>query len=426
MLRNRKTQIVARNIGDPADSARIFNSASRNDEVPVVLVPSSRWWCSCYYTVPSGVSCITQRFGKDCDPEIEGVRQLADAGLICAPACYQIKYCVTRQSCTYDAPVKACPTIDNVMVDCELTLVFQIGPEPNLVRDFVYKLGAQRFNEFLAAATDEAMRQLVRGEKLENVLELRGSSQSGVRRVMDSLNHKFQPFGVRFLRAVIKEVRLGRQLESLLEKTTNFRTKIKDIEKEHEVEMKKIGFDYEQRRAELDRDYDRRLQDIEADMNVALIDREKQKVAANSRMEVAVTKAEEDQAVALQKANADLNVVTLKAQQENENLLAKINAKCEAEKIAAQREAQVAIEESAQLIEAAKDTAEALVTEAQSEGKAAGPLKSVREWELTMAKMEVQEAMARRSKIVVSGATGTRLLDSMLDTSILGDIKLKA
>merc|ERR550517_880778 len=73
------------------------------------------------------------------------------------------------------------------------------------------------------------MRQLVRGEKLENVLELRGSSQSGVRRVMDSLNHKFQPFGVRFLRAVIKEVRLGRQLESLLEKTTNFRTVIKEV-----------------------------------------------------------------------------------------------------------------------------------------------------------------------------------------------------
>merc|ERR1719245_3015797 len=201
---------------------------------------------------------------------LNGVRQLAQPGLCLAGAWTQIKYCVTKQSCTYEAPVKSCPTSDNVMIDCELTLVFQIGPDPQKVRNFVYKLGAVRFNEFLSAAVDEAMRQLVRGERLENVLELRGSSQAGVRRVMESLNSKFNNFGVTFLRAVIKEVRLGNMLEKLMEDTTNFRTKIKDIEKEHDVEMKKVNYDYEQRRAEIDRDYDRRLQDIENDMNVEM------------------------------------------------------------------------------------------------------------------------------------------------------------
>merc|ERR1719193_579955 len=145
------------------------------------------------------------------------VRGFAPSGLTCKPACYQIAYCVTQQACTYEAPVKSCPTVDNVMVDCELTLVFRIGPEPDKVRAFVYKLGALRFNKFLAAATDEAMRQLVRGEKLENVLELRGSAQAGVRRVMESLNAKFQAFGVLFTRAVIKEVRLGSELENIME-----------------------------------------------------------------------------------------------------------------------------------------------------------------------------------------------------------------
>jgi len=314
--------------------------------------------------------------------------------------------------------------IDNVMVDCELTLVFQIGPQPQKVRDFVYKLGALRFNEFLAAATDEAMRQLVRGEKLENVLELRGSAQAGVRRVMESLNHKFKAFGVTFLRAVIKDVKLGTELERLLEETTNFKTKIRDIEKEHEVEMKKILYEYEKRRAELDRDYDRRMQDLENDKNVALIDRQKLKIAALSKKEVNITKAEEDRAVAMQKANADLNVVTLQAQQQNEDLLSKINADCEARKIQAERDATVKIHESKELISAADDQAKALVTEASAEGEAAKQLKIVREWELQMAKLEVEEAMARRSKIVISGANGDRLLGSMLDDSILGDIKL--
>jgi len=358
--------------------------------------------------------------GSDGEP----VRGLAEPGLRCAPACRQVKYCVTKQSCTYEGLVKSCPTVDNVMVDCELTLVFQIGPEPNKVRDFVYKLGALRFNEFLAAATDEAMRQLVRGEKLENVLELRGSSQAGVRRVMNSLNSKFAAFGVAFLRAVIKDVKLGRQLENLLEKTTNFKTKIKDIEKEHEVEMKKISYDFNQKRTELERDYDRRLQDIENDMNVALIDRDKLKVEALSRKEVRIVKAEENRDVAKKIANADLNVVTMQAQQQNEDLLAKINAESQAKMIATKRDCEVKIEESKQLISAASDNAKALVTEANAEGRAASQLKIVREWELQMAKLEVEESMARRSKIVISGNNGDSLLGSMLDKRVLGDIKL--
>jgi len=350
---------------------------------------------------------------------------LAEPGLKCAPAFTQVKYCVTKQSCTYEAPVKSCPTVDNVMVDCELTLVFQIGPDPNGVRNFVYKLGAVRFNEFLSAAVDEAMRQLVRGQKLENVLELRGSSQAGVRRVMESLNAKFEHFGVRFLRAVIKEVRLGSMLEKLMEETTNFRTKIKDIEKEHEVQMKKVNYDYEQRRAEIDRDYDRRLQDIENDMNVALIDRKKLKIAAESKKEVNITKANENRSVQRLKAQADLDVSTLQGKETNEALLAKVNSKAEAEKIAAERDCQVRIAESEAMVKVAEDNAEALRTEALAEGKAAASLKTVREWELQMAKLEVSELMARKSKIVISGENGDRLLSSWLPNSILEDIALK-
>jgi len=420
-----RTIVGQRNIDSPSDAQRVFNTASVMN-LPIVLVPADRWWCSCYYTVPSGVSCITQRFGADCDDQVNGVRQLAEPGLQCAPSFTQVKYCVTKQACTYEAPVKSCPTIDNVMVDCELTLMFQIGPEPQKVRDFIYKLGAVRFNEFLSAAVDEAMRQLVRGEKLENVLELRGSGQAGVRRVMESLNGKFKAFGVSFTRAVINNVRLGSMLEKLMEDTTNFRTKIKDIEKEHDVEMKKVNYDYEQRRAELDRDYDRRLQDIENDMNVALIDRKKLKIAAESKKEVNITKANENRSVQRLKAQADLDVSTLQGKETNEALLAKVNSKAEAEKIAAERDCKVRIAESEAMVKVAEDNAEALRTEANAEGQAAASLKTVREWELQMAKLEVSELMARKSKVVISGANGDRLLASWLPKTILGDISLKA
>jgi len=421
---SRKTQITQQNIGSAIDSQTIFNSQTPG-RVPVVLVPAGRWCCSCYYTVPSGVSCITQKFGRDCDPMLNDVQQLTDPGLKCSPAWTQVKYCVTKQACTYEAPVKSCPTVDNVMVDCELTLVFQIGPDPQEVRNFVYKLGAPRFNEFLSAAVDEGIRQLVRGEKLENVLELRGSSQEGVRKVMNSLNTKFSPFGVKFTRAVIKEVRLGNMLEGLLEKTTNFKTKIRDCEKEHEVEMKKINYDYEKRRAELDKLYELKIQDLENDMDVALRDRKKLKVVAESKKEVNIVKAEEDKETAKKQAQANLDVVKLEAKKENAAVLAEVQARCAALQVAAKRDAQVRVQESEALVDVAKKNAEALVTEAKAEGVAAKQLKTVREWELAMAKLEVSEAMARKSKIVIAGNVGDRLLGSFVSEDIIGNISLK-
>jgi len=94
-------------------------------------------------------------------------------------------------------------------------------------------------------------------------------------------------------------------------------------------------------------------------------------------------------------------------------------------KIAAKRDAEVRVHESEALVDVAKKNAEALVTEAKAEGSAAKQLKTVREWELQMAKLEVSEAMARKSKIVIGGDVGDRLLSSFVSPDIIGDITLK-
>merc|ERR1712087_750870 len=115
---------------------------------------------------------------------------------MCKPFWNHVAYMVTQQSCTYNAPVKSCPTKDNVMVDCELTLVFAIGPDPVDVKNFVYNLGALKFNEFLAAECEEAIRQLIRVTALNDVYELRGSSSQHVQNVLKVLDDKFKEFGV--------------------------------------------------------------------------------------------------------------------------------------------------------------------------------------------------------------------------------------
>merc|ERR1719361_311432 len=186
-----------------------------------------------------------------------------------------------------------------------------------MVKDFVYKLGARWFNEYLSAAADEGIRQLVRDTALDDVYELRGSGgQKGPALLLTSLQETFDPFGVEFKRAAITDVHIGTKLIKILQGTTEFSAKIHEATKEHEHKMKLITYDHDQELKQKDRDYDRRIQDAQNDQQVALVDREKQTVDAEARRGIRVTSAQENSAVLLKRAEADLNVVTAKASEE--------------------------------------------------------------------------------------------------------------
>lgn len=409
-----KTNLVQRSIGNPSDALEYFNiNVTDGNAVPIVLVPAGRTCCSCCFTVPTGAQTIIEVCGEDANQE-----QLADAGL--HMGCYwkRVAYMVTPQAITYNAPVKKCPTKDNVMVDCDLSLVIHIGNpgQPKLVKDFVYKLGARRFNEYLSAAADEGIRQLVRDTHLDDVYELRGSGgQAGPEHLLEGLTEIFEPFGIVFKRAAITDVHIGRKLIKILQGTTEFSAKIKEAEKEHDHKMKLITYDHDQELKTKDRDYDRRIQDAQNDQQVALVDREKLVVDAEARRGVRVTQAKENAAVHLKRAQADYDVVTASAQEETERLLASVQSQCEKERIQAQQEAKVRIADAQAKLDAATDRAQALNVESTAEGKAAKSLQAVREHRLRLAQLEVSENLAKNSKIVISGETGERLLDQMVN-----------
>merc|ERR1712152_30038 len=114
-----------------------------------------------------------------------------------------------------------------------------------------------------------------------------------------------------------------------------------------------------------------------------------------------------------------------KAEQENAKLLAIATSNSEAAKIKVDKETEVAIFESQQLIKVAENKALALKTEAKAEGDAAASLQVIREHNLEMAKLEVQEAIAKKAKIVISGDQGDSLINSILDKELLtSSIKL--
>ena len=48
-----------------------------------------------------------------------------------------------------------------LQVNVDLSLTFRIGPDIDAARNFVYRLGAHRFDELLSAETEESIRGLV-------------------------------------------------------------------------------------------------------------------------------------------------------------------------------------------------------------------------------------------------------------------------
>lgn len=411
-----KTTLCQRSINQPTDALQWFNNdRADNQSVPIVLVPAGRSCLSCCFTIPTGASSIVENCGEDLEPE-----GLAEAGLHFGCYWTRVAYMVTPQAITYNAPVKKCPTKDNVMVDCDLSLVIHIGSpaQPRQVKDFIYKLGARRFNEYLSAAADEGIRQLVRDTPLDDVYELRGSGgQQGPEMLMRNLAETFAPFGVIFKRAAITDVHIGRMLVKILQGTTEFSAKIKEAEKEHEHKMKLITYDHDQELKTKDRDYDRRIQDAQNDQQVALVDRDKSMVDAESRRAVNTTNGRESAAIMLKRAEADYEVVTAKAQQSNQQLLASVESQTSKIKIAAEQEAKTRLADSQARLDAAKDQAAALTASADAEGSAANSLKIVREHKLKMAAFEVQENIAKNSKIIVSGEAGEKLISGMIGFS---------
>jgi len=292
------------------------------------------------------------------------------------------------------------------------------------VKKFVYLLGALRFDEFLYAAVEEAIRHLIRNCKHTEVYELKGNSDNRVREMLDNLNKKFNKFGVTFQTCAITAVKFKRDLQDLLQATTEFKSKIEEQQKKQKNLMDEISYTQGRDMKELNQTNARKLQDLQAKHVRITLERQKLMTEAAGRAEVAVTKAREIAKVNETRAEAQKQVAHNAGLKKKEELLADAKARDKQNRIKAEQEAKTEVYESLQRMEVAKNLANALISEADAEEKAAGAMKAKREYELEMAKLEVLQELARNGNIIISGDVGEKLINSMLSDDILGTIKL--
>ncbi|DAZ95485.1 TPA: hypothetical protein N0F65_001965 [Lagenidium giganteum] len=274
----RYTHLVQKDITQPMDAMRHFNAKVEDGNIPIVLIPRYPMLFHFFLQIPSGVWVLKQKWNAHTG--------MMDPGLkLFWPAWNRISHIVTKQAVTYSNPVKFCPTLDNVMVDIDISISFQIGPtEEDAVR-FVYSLGAHRFDELLYSLTEEAIRGLVHSVRHDQVHDLREDFALGMKK---DLNHKLSEYGVFIHNVKVTNVDLPKFLSNTLEETTAFKTKMEEQEKNHENRLRILLNEETQKLTALQKENDRAIQDLLAVKARAIIHRDEMRTTAEAKAQVTI------------------------------------------------------------------------------------------------------------------------------------------
>jgi len=356
-----------------------------------------------FMQVPSGVYCIVQRFGKDIGE--------MDPGLKILPAWYRIAYIVSKQSCTYDAPVINCPTSDNVRVSVDVVIVFNVK-DPS---KFIYRLGAKNFDDFLSGTVDEAIRIMVRKEDHKTVYSLRGERAD---MMLKLLNDKFQESGVHFSDVKITAVWLPDELAGYLESTTKYEKQMKRLIRQNEYETLEIRLASEMAIEEIRRETERVLVSEAGNKRRAELEFEQKSVKAEEDGRVAMIEAEGKMEADQVEVDGQLKRTRLELQAWSEEERAKATADKEAARIEALYKYNVAIEEAEYQMQEMEDEARILRFEAGTEERAQRLLVAKRKHDVDTREKMILTDLAENGNFNMIGDSGDTLVKAMMDGNL--------
>lgn len=396
------SRCVQLNVGSISDAVSIFSSKNDRGEVPLVIIPAHRspfsgtgWWL----TIPTGCYCLMQRFGKDIG--------IAPPGGSIKPPFYRIAYVVTSQSCNYNAPVKECPTADNVRVSVDVHIVFSIqNPQ-----DFVYKLGAVHFDQLLSGAVDEGIRVLVRAQSHQTVRMLRGNRAEAM---LSMLNKKFGDAGVTFQNCTITQVALPQSLETSLERTTELRKAMEKTKREHDFMMGEIQRKCDMDLEELKRKNEQTIVMEQGRKKRAELNHDQRLVKEEELMSTAIIEAEQNAKVKSMECTALLERTKVTVEQHRLETISRAEADAEARRVQADIDHEKALMSAKAEKERLEGEGEAIKLDAQAEAESSQHLTHKRRHELNMREKDVLMKLASKTHYNLIGNPGDRLVDAMM------------
>jgi len=402
------SKLVQREIGAAFKADREFAIGSKDrTEIPIVLIPRKHFFPKFMLGVPSGPFVLYQKWNADQGILEPGLKRLWNPW-------YRISHIVTKSVISYNAPAKNCPTSDNIMVHVDLSLTFQIGPDEEAAKKFVYSLGAYRLDELLSAEAEEAIRGLVYSVTHDKVDDLREDFAQGM---LSTLNSKINCYGVRIINVKITDVVLPQQLQDRLESTTAFKTRLGEEEKNHENRVHVLQDEATKGLETILKSNARKIQMLKAEQSRYSLERREMEEKARGEAKIQEMKATY-MAVIEKKSVAGNETVEVLNVQRNAEALIK-NAELESLKIMIQAKQQAAtmIVDSEALIDVAESKAGSMITSAKAEAGGAKALSEKRRYELEWSRLAVLKKIAGQGRRFITGKVGEELLSDLVPMS---------
>jgi hypothetical protein len=180
--RSRIVQVTAHSLTDATN--KMHEGRQGNQQAIIVMVRQSACTCCCWtlkFDVPTNFVVLEEDCGQSTGVMSAGAHW-------CYPCNKRVACMITKDIVIFDAPVHRCPTRDNAYVDVDVSFTFRLPSIEAQVKTFVYKLGAARFDELLAAEVEEGIRNFVGTVWLSQVLDLRSEMAQSM---IKELNKKF-------------------------------------------------------------------------------------------------------------------------------------------------------------------------------------------------------------------------------------------
>lgn len=394
------TTLVELQINKLADAHFIVGEKVDGAFTPVALVPqSSMATCCCcipmcYVSIPSGFSAIVSKFGAVVEgDEDEGTWS---AGCHCFHPFLSVDRLVSRQLMVFDTPTRGCKTKDAISVNIDVLIVFEIVR----AKDFVYSIGPEKFDDYLRASQDEALRQMAWEMSVDSVYDLRGAN---TQHIVEDMNTKFERYGVKVHNFTIKNVFFeDTKITQDLEQKTLFESK---------TTMQRMKQTYD--RLTLNNDEGKQKLREECD-NAQMAARENAEVIQNQAInETAQVEAQTKKDIAEKQANWQLktqkvlNDAELELSKKKAEILVlqrEVRSKTEADRsrIVAEAEAYMNQKQTEANIEKAAKLANGKKALGEAEGEASAAFAARRAHEAEMKRLDILEQMTLKKGLRIA------------------------
>jgi len=141
----------------------------------------------------------------------------------------KIQFLVTQQNFQFDVPIKNCPTIDNILIQIEVSIVMRVRSGEENVRNFCYKTSVNQLNEQLDAAISERVRVLARSKTYLEAYNIKGKEHTD--EMVNYLNSLFDSKGVEIRSVIITNVKMDESIADILEEKATYGVALNALEK---------------------------------------------------------------------------------------------------------------------------------------------------------------------------------------------------